>query len=176
MGFGRKVGRIWLVMRNRHWVSNQESTQEQLQQNRMGWVLDKLFYKNQANTQKWLTFVFGLTGWEPVFFFFLKYLFIYYFWLHWLGLCCCSQTFSSCSEQGLLSRCCVWASRYGGFSCCGAQAIECKGPVFVEHRLNQHVASSRMRDWTRVPCTGRWILNYWSTREVLKPTFELPLN
>ena len=164
-------------MGRRHWLSNHESTQEQLQQNRMGWVLDKLFDKNKANTQKWLTCVFGLTDWEPVFFFFFfKYLFIYCFWLHWLCLCCCSQTFSSCREQGLLSRCGAWASHYSGISCCGAQAIECTVPVFVEHRLNGHVESSWTRDWIRVPCVGRWVLNYRSTREVLEPTSELPLN
>ena len=26
--------------------------------------------------------------------------------------------------------------------------------------------SSLTRDWTRVPCIGRWILNHWTTREV----------
>ena len=30
----------------------------------------------------------------------------------------------------------------------------------------QHVGSSRTRDWTHVPCIGRWILNYWATRAV----------
>ena len=25
--------------------------------------------------------------------------------------------------------------------------------------------SARTRDWTHVPCTGRWILNHWTTRE-----------
>ena len=30
----------------------------------------------------------------------------------------------------------------------------------------QHVESSRIRDWTRVPCIGRWILNHCATREV----------
>ena len=29
-----------------------------------------------------------------------------------------------------------------------------------------HVASSQTRDRTHVPCTGRWILNHWTTREV----------
>ena len=30
----------------------------------------------------------------------------------------------------------------------------------------QHVESSQMSDQTRVPCTGRWILNHWTTRQV----------
>ena len=28
------------------------------------------------------------------------------------------------------------------------------------------------RDWTHVPCTGRWILNHWTTREVPQPSFN----
>ena len=35
----------------------------------------------------------------------------------------------------------------------------------------QHVGSSRMRDWTIVPCIGRWILNHWTCREVLVNPF-----
>ena len=30
-----------------------------------------------------------------------------------------------------------------------------------------HVGSSRNRDQTRVPCTVRWMLNHWTTREAL---------
>ena len=40
------------------------------------------------------------------------YLFGYTESLLLLGLFC------TCGEQGLLSSCVVWASRYGGFSCC----------------------------------------------------------
>ena len=29
-----------------------------------------------------------------------------------------------------------------------------------------HVESSWIRDWTHVPCTGRQVLNHWTTREV----------
>ena len=32
----------------------------------------------------------------------------------------------------------------------------------------RHVGSSLTRDGTRVPCTARWILNHWTTREVPK--------
>ena len=28
------------------------------------------------------------------------------------------------------------------------------------------MASSQLRDRTRVPCTGRWIPNHWTTREI----------
>ena len=61
-----------------------------------------------------------------VFFFFLNsllsvlFLFIYLF-LAPLGLHCSVWAFSGCSKRRLL--CCdAPASRYGGFSCCGAQA------------------------------------------------------
>lgn len=36
-----------------------------------------------------------------------------------LGLCCCTQVFSSCREQGLLFSCGAWACHCGGFSCPG---------------------------------------------------------
>ena len=38
--------------------------------------------------------------------------------------------FSSCGQQALLSRCCVWAS-CGGFRCCGTWALGCTGIVFA---------------------------------------------
>ena len=34
------------------------------------------------------------------------------------------------------------------------------------------MGSSRNRAWTRVPCTGRWILNHCATREVLDCFFK----
>ena len=34
--------------------------------------------------------------------------------------------------------------------------------------------SSQTRDWTHVHCIGRWILNHWTTREIL-PLFLQPL-
>ena len=39
-----------------------------------------------------------------------------------LGLCGCTQAFSSCDEQRLLSSCGAWASHCSGFSC-GAWAL-----------------------------------------------------
>ena len=49
-------------------------------------------------------------------------IFIYLFFAV-LGLQYCLWTFSSCSEQGLLSSCGVQASCCSGFSCCGAQPL-----------------------------------------------------
>ena len=83
-----------------------------------------------------------------------------------LGPHCCVQAFSNCQEQGLLSRCGVWASP-GGFSCCRAQAVGaqaqqlwCVGSVAL-----WRVRSSDTRDQTSVPCFARGILNRWTTRE-----------
>ena len=44
-----------------------------------------------------------------------------------------------------------------GLSCCGLTSLVALW----------HVESSWTRDWTWVPCTGKWILNHW-TREVPK--------
>ena len=40
-----------------------------------------------------------------------------------LGLHCCLEAFSSCSQQGLISSCAAQAAGCGGFSCGGAQAL-----------------------------------------------------
>ena len=75
--------------------------------------------------------------------------------------------FSSCREQRLLSSCCVWASYYSGFSCCGARALEpglsscgtgfsCseEGGIFLDQESNPHFLH-----WPRV-------LYHWATSEV----------
>ena len=69
------------------------------------------------------------------------------------------------------------------FSSCGAQAAHCVVTSLVEHGRQQlwhmgwatsrHVGSSRTRDRTHVPCTGRQILNHWATREVPAPSFNI---
>ena len=99
--------------------------------------------------------------------FFFKYLFIYSF-LAVLGLRCCQHTFSSCSEQGLLSSSGAWVSHCTGFFCFRAQTLD--------HRLQQlwctglvaprHVEFSQTKDQTHVLCTGRQIFNHWTIREV----------
>ena len=43
-----------------------------------------------------------------------------------------------------------------------AQLLQCTGLVTVEN-----VGSSQSRDQTHILCMGRWILNHWTTREVL---------
>ena len=54
-------------------------------------------------------------------------------------------------------------SRHAGFRSCGSQALELWLTGLVAPR---YVGSSPTRDPTHVPCTGRWILNHWTTREV----------
>ena len=53
-----------------------------------------------------------------------------------LGLHCLSRTFSSCVEWGATVHCGVKVSHCGGFSCCGAQALEHMGSVSVMHGLS----------------------------------------
>ena len=86
-----------------------------------------------------------------------------------LGLCCCMLAFSSFCKRELLSRCGVQASHCGGFSSrrahaleCGLLPLRCMGLV-----VQQHVEFSQTRGQTHVTCTGRQILNHWTTREVL---------
>ena len=52
-------------------------------------------------------------------------------------------------------------SRHAG-SRVQAQKLRCTGLV-----TPQHVGSIQTGDQTHVPCTGRWILNHWTTREVV---------
>ena len=64
----------------------------------------------------------------------------------------------------------VWASHCGGFSCYQGTGSRHAGSVDALW----HVGSSWSRDWTRVPCLSRQILNHWTTREVYLYTSHLP--
>ena len=70
------------------------------------------------------------------------------------------------ARQGLISSCGVQASHCAGFSCCGALAPGHTGLV-----APWHVGSSWTGDQTHVPCISRWILNHWTTGEVLIHVF-----
>ena len=62
----------------------------------------------------------------------------------------------------------VWLGS-GGSQALGltqARELRCTGLVAL-----WHVESSRTRDQSCVPCTGRQILNHWTTREILFPYF-----
>ena len=60
------------------------------------------------------------------------------------------------------------ASHCGGFSCCGVRALGAWAQELWRTDLvaPQHVGPSQTKDRTRVPCTGRRILNHCATREV----------
>ena len=66
--------------------------------------------------------------------FIYKFLFIHlsiYLSLALLGLHCYERTFSSCTEQGLLSSCGARAFHHGGFFCCRAQALGTQASAVV---------------------------------------------
>ena len=79
-------------------------------------------------------------------------LFVCLFWGAALGLHCCAQAFSSCSQQGLLSGCSVWASHCSGFSC-GTRALGTLVSVVVMHGLSCPVACEIFPDqeWNLCP-------------------------
>ena len=71
--------------------------------------------------------------------------------LHW-----CIWPFSSCSEQGLLSNCGVWASHCSGFYSPRAQALDPWSWVVVVHRLSCPVACGIFLDQGLSPCPLHW--------------------
>ena len=96
---------------------------------------------------------------------------------------CCTQTFSSCGEQGWFFSV-VHGLLTAVTSRCTAQALGMRASVVVAsglsswssralgHWLNScgtwalwHVGSSWTRERTSIPCILRWILNHWATRE-----------
>ena len=81
-----------------------------------------------------------------------------------LGLRCCTQTFSGCGEQGLLSHC-------GGSSCCRAWAVGCAGfsrRSAWPQQLWWRVGSSQTKDRTISPAlAGRFL----TTRPAGKSSF-----
>ena len=113
--------------------------------------------------------------------FIFQYL-VVYFWLPWIFIA--ARGLSQSRQVGLLSSCNVWASHYSGFSCCGAQDLgvwasvvevlwlESTGSVVVLRGLAMwHVESSQTGDGIHVPCTGRQILNHWTTKKVPQDMF-----
>ena len=103
----------------------------------------------------------------PLFFKNFIYLFIY-LWLCWVLVSARGPSPVAASGGQSSSRC----AGYRGLSCCRAQAPDAQaqqlwltGPV-----APRHVGSSQTRARTRVPCTGRQILNHCATREALIPS------
>ena len=123
------------------------------------------------------------------------YIFIYFlnFWLCWVFVAACG--FSLVAASGGYSS--LWCAGFSlqwflllrstgcrcmGFSSCGmrAQSLWLTGSRAQAQYLCHmslvapwHVGSSRTRDRTHVPCTGRQILNHCATREVLFVDFDV---
>ena len=96
-------------------------------------------------------------------FFYTSYLFIF------------GCTVSALLCAGFLQVRWVGPSHCGGFSCWGPSAPGAQASVVAVLGLwlwhmglvaPRHVKSSWTRDQTHVPCTGRQILNHWTTRKV----------
>ena len=84
-----------------------------------------------------------------------------YLWLHWVFIATQGLSLAAASRGN--SHGSPWAPHLGVFSCFGAQALE--------FRLNScetpPMGSSQTRNQAHLPCIARWILNHWTTREVL---------
>ena len=89
------------------------------------------------------------------------------------GLRRCTQAFSGCDEQGLLSSQGAQASCGGGFPHHRARALELRLSSwgYMGSGAPQHVESSQIRDRTCVLCNGPRILNHWTSSRVLIVTF-----
>ena len=97
-----------------------------------------------------------------------------YFWLRWVFVAVQGLSLVAASGVDSLLWCAgfsLWwllllqsmGSRGAGFSSCGTWAQQLWHMGLVAPR---HVGSSQTRDWTCVPCIGRWILNHCATGEV----------
>ena len=76
---------------------------------------------------------------------------------------------------GPLYRCGGWVSHWSGFSCCKAQALgHSNHNSLALEWLSSCGTLTKLpwgmwnlpRNWPRVPCIGRWILNHWTSWEV----------
>ena len=67
--------------------------------------------------------------------------------------------FSGGSEQVLLSSCSAQVSRWGGFSCCRAQAPGCVDSVDVARGLSCPAACGILLDQRSNPCPLHWQLD-----------------
>ena len=85
-------------------------------------------------------------------------------------------TFSSCSEQGLLSSWSAQASHDSGFSCYGAQDLGHLGSVVLARGLSCPMTCRIFLDQGSNPCPLHWQAdswsNHWTTREVLSPSCD----
>ena len=60
-------------------------------------------------------------------------IFFFSFWLRWVFVA--ARRLSLVAVSGATLRCGAWASSCGGFSCCGAWALDRRASVVVAHGL-----------------------------------------
>ena len=99
--------------------------------------------------------------------FFFFNVFIYLFINGCVGSSFLCEGFLQLRQAGAILHRGARASHYRGLSCCGAQAPDAQAQQLWLTGLVApwHVGSSQTRARTRVPCTGRQILNHCATRE-----------
>ena len=76
-------------------------------------------------------------------------------WLRWIFVAA-SELSLAVNEQSLLSSCSARASRFGGFSRCGARALGHAASVVVVHRLSCLTAGGIFPDRGWNPCPLCW--------------------
>ena len=100
--------------------------------------LSILHYKKTANGIYHLYFIkiSDIVSYTSIYKLLFLVFFSFFFFFAVLGLGCCTWTFSSCSEQGLLSRCDKWASHCSGFFCHGVWVPGLSGSIVVMNGLS----------------------------------------
>ena len=104
---------------------------------------------------------------DMFFFLLCLHFLLIYFWLHCVCIAVCRLSLGAMSGSfSLRWLLLLWTigSRCTGFSSCSTWAQWLWHMGLVAPR---HVKSFWTRDQTHVPCTGRQILNHWTTRKVL---------
>ena len=115
----------------------------------------------------------------------MNYLFVCLFLVVRVFVSAC-RLFSGCWEQELLSGCSAWASHWGGFFCCGAQALGCVGfsgglgscgswalehSIAVVHGLSRSVTCGIFPGQGLDLCLLQVDFYHWVTGEATKQTF-----
>ena len=124
------------------------------------------FFKKQEaehlGTEDHLNYLFLWNGkdWEKkrercVLFFFNKFI---YFWLHWVFVD--AQGFLQLQREWAALPCSVWASHCGGFSCCGARALDARASVVAARGLSS--------------CGSRELSSCGTRAELLSSMWDLP--
>ena len=93
-------------------------------------------------------------------------MYLSYVFIGCTGFSDAALAFSSCSAQ---------VSHCSSSFCC--RALDLRSEDFRSSGMGlvalRHLGSSWTRDRTRLPCTGRQILNHWSTREAPNNIFDV---